>query len=161
MLAFDIDGRRFQVRAGALLRHQGRWLLHRAPADAYWSLPGGRVDPGETAAQTVVRELQEELGVAATAGPLLVLVENFFALGNRPFHELNLVVEAQLPDGHPLLALEGDFVGDEAGSPLVFRWFPAEALPGLDIRPQALQQLVAAPDTPFLHLVQQDRHTPA
>lgn len=36
-----------------------------------WELPGGRLDPGETAEQCLIREIEEELGVAATVGSLL------------------------------------------------------------------------------------------
>jgi 8-oxo-dGTP diphosphatase len=33
------------------------------PFKGYWALPGGRVDPGETAGQTVIREVKEETGL--------------------------------------------------------------------------------------------------
>lgn len=56
-----------QLAAG-LLRRDGRLLLcHRHPSRAnfpnVWDVPGGHVDPGESLAGALVRELDEELGI--------------------------------------------------------------------------------------------------
>lgn len=42
---------------------QGRVLLHLRSDSGNWSIPGGAMEPGESLAQTVVREVFEETGV--------------------------------------------------------------------------------------------------
>jgi 8-oxo-dGTP diphosphatase len=60
---------------GALIRHQdGRLLLilrGHDPGAGLWSLPGGRIEPGETDQQAVVREIAEETGLTVTCGGLV------------------------------------------------------------------------------------------
>ncbi len=59
---------------GIVLDTAGRLLLvQRAnePGRGRWSLPGGRVEPGETDHQAVVRELAEETGLVVRPGALV------------------------------------------------------------------------------------------
>lgn len=78
MISVDIAGHRFQLRAAAVVLHAGHVLLHRHEDDDFRALPGGRVEPGEDAASTVVREMREELGESIACDALLYLAENFF-----------------------------------------------------------------------------------
>lgn len=41
------------------------------PGRGLWSIPGGRIEPGETAEAAVVREVKEETGLDVRCGPLL------------------------------------------------------------------------------------------
>jgi ADP-ribose pyrophosphatase YjhB (NUDIX family) len=48
----------------------GKVLLALRARPRLWSLPGGRIEPGETAEQAALRELREEVGIEAeVAGP--------------------------------------------------------------------------------------------
>jgi len=40
----------------------------RGPFSGWWSLPSGRIEPGESQAQALVREVREELGLEVTVG---------------------------------------------------------------------------------------------
>jgi 8-oxo-dGTP diphosphatase len=58
------------VAVGILQRPDGQVLLAQRPAGkayaGYWEFPGGKIEPGESAQDALVRELQEELGVHVT-----------------------------------------------------------------------------------------------
>jgi 8-oxo-dGTP diphosphatase len=49
----------------------------RGPAQGVWSVPGGRVEAGETLAEAVVRELYEETGLLGVCEGLVGWVERF------------------------------------------------------------------------------------
>jgi ADP-ribose pyrophosphatase YjhB (NUDIX family) len=72
-------GRRPLVAVGAVaVRDDGALLLVRrgkAPALGRWSLPGGRVDWGETLRDALRREVAEETGLEVVPGELAGLVE--------------------------------------------------------------------------------------
>jgi 8-oxo-dGTP diphosphatase len=56
----------------------GRLLLVKRghePEPGRWTLPGGRIEPGETDQQAVVREVREETGLSVTCGSLVGSVE--------------------------------------------------------------------------------------
>ena len=69
---------RAEVCVGGVAVDAGRLLMvrrGRGPAAGDWSLPGGRVEPGETLAEAVVRELEEEAGIEGVCGPMIGWVE--------------------------------------------------------------------------------------
>jgi 8-oxo-dGTP diphosphatase len=55
------------VAVGVLIDPEGRFLITSRPAGkvyaGHWEFPGGKVEPGETVAAALQRELHEELGI--------------------------------------------------------------------------------------------------
>ena len=88
-------------RVAAIVVHDGYVLTHQSPDDdgvPYQALPGGRLEPDETAPECLVREFWEEFGVEVVVDHLLYVAEGFFVEGGKHKHEVVLYFVAHLAD---------------------------------------------------------------
>lgn len=78
------------VTACALVDADRRVLIAQRPADkamgGLWEFPGGKIEPGETPEQAIIRELAEELGVETKQACLAPL--SFASHNYESFHLL-------------------------------------------------------------------------
>jgi mutator protein MutT len=72
----------------ALIRDNGKLLVcQRKRGSSFammWEFPGGKVKPGETLEQALVRELEEELGTQATIGSEVYRAHHRYAEMSEP-----------------------------------------------------------------------------
>ncbi len=64
--------------SAVIFDEQGRVLLverGRPPGEGLWTVPGGKVEPGELLADAVRREVAEETGLLVEVGPLVTVIE--------------------------------------------------------------------------------------
>jgi 8-oxo-dGTP diphosphatase len=71
--------------AAAVVWRDGLLLLTRRPPGGrfglQWEFPGGKLEPGESPAQALVRELREELGVGAVPGETVAVERHDYEQG--------------------------------------------------------------------------------
>jgi ADP-ribose pyrophosphatase YjhB (NUDIX family) len=153
----DQGTRRFNFRVVGVAIHDGSVLLHRADHEPFWTLPGGRAEHGETAEQTIRREMSEALGTSVEVVRLLWLVENFFDYEGRNYHELALYFLIRFPPGSAPLNAEA-FDAADAGIPLRFKWFSVEQqqLASLPFLPAFLPAGLTNLPTSIVHVVQRE-----
>jgi len=107
-------------------------IVQRAnpPFAGMWSLPGGRMEAGETLLQTANRELLEETGIKAD------------------LNQLSGVYNLNLEDGSYMIACytgrwkSGNAVASD--DVLTLRWALTEDLEGLDVTPNTSEAIIRA-----------------
>ncbi|UOW00663.1 NUDIX domain-containing protein [Agrococcus sp. SCSIO52902] len=131
------DGPR-AIAVAAIRDAAGRLLVTSAGVDGrtYARPPGGGIDLGERAADAVVRELREELGLEAVEPRLLGVLESPLRLPQGLRHEIVFVFEVHV-DAEAILPCTTD-----AGHPVW--WLTAEhrADPDLTLVPEGLAELL-------------------
>ena len=113
----------------AIVRQSDVLLIqrNRPPSEGLWTLPGGRLEAGETPEQCAIRELREEMGLAVYAlRPLQVLLFRGYGLH---------VFGTQAYEGK---------VTPDAEEVRAWRWVRPAQLGGLAATPQLDEVLAAA-----------------
>ncbi|MEU8202606.1 NUDIX domain-containing protein [Streptosporangium sp. NPDC049046] len=114
-----------------VLDGSGRMLLVRRghpPGEGLWSVPGGRVESGESDSEAVVREVLEETGLTVVPGRLAGTVDRP-GPGDTVYEIRDYLAEVS---GGTLAA------GDDAADA---RWFTREELSRLPLTPGLLDAL--------------------
>lgn len=107
------------VAGDKVLAARRREGLHLA---GFWEFPGGKIEPGETPRQCLVRELFEELGVWCRIGPYLG--QSLFDYGEKQVRLLAYL--AHVVDGE-LSPVDHDQLRWVASPELsLLRWAPAD-----------------------------------
>ncbi len=110
------------VVSAAVIEREGRFLVTRRQKgvhlEGHWEFPGGKCETGETIAACLIRELDEELGVAVDVGREILTTSH--AYPDR-IVELHFLECRLLGEPHPQIGQEMQWV---AGTELAGLRFP-------------------------------------
>lgn len=128
-ISFKIDNEKYNYRACAIILNNDTILVMHDERSPYAYLPGGRVKMGETAEHAVVREVQEELGVASKIIRPLWLNQAFFKedVDHLHYHELCIYFLMDISESE-LSAKGNRFTLTEGKHVHTFEWLPFEKL---------------------------------
>jgi ADP-ribose pyrophosphatase YjhB (NUDIX family) len=120
------------VGVGAVVVKDGRAVIIKRGNEPYkgqWSIPGGRVEFGESLVDAVRREMREETGLEVHVGPLLGVFERIVPDEGRIRYHYVILDYLCTCIGGVLCA------GDDAEDAV---WVTGEQLADYDIRPSAV-----------------------
>ena len=158
MITFKSGNIRFTYRVGGILIQNEHVLFQAASNEDIYFLPGGRAEMGESAPASLLREMEEELGVHMNIERLLYIVENFFTEPRYSWHELGLYFLMTTPaDSYLNQSLETIRRVDEAGNFLRFEWLPIAKLETFPILPPIFQTVLK--EIPECTVLIEERHS--
>lgn len=158
MIRIEKENNCFNYRVVGIAVAENSVLLHQAESEDFWTFPGGRAEFGETAEQTLIREMREELDIEIEVVRLLWFVENFFTYAGKRYHEIALYFLMRLPTACKYLFDPGPFYGEEEGIKLIFRWFERQpdVLSSLPLLPSFLQTALQELPQSVQHVIHYD-----
>ncbi|KFE44677.1 8-oxo-dGTP pyrophosphatase MutT, NUDIX family [Pseudomonas congelans] len=114
-----------RIAAALLIGADGRTLLVRKRGTQAFMQPGGKIEPGEPAAQALARELEEELGLIIDPAQTVFLGEFTAPAANEPGFEVNCQLYEVRTDAQAVPAAEIEEV----------LWVDADSHAGLQLAP--------------------------
>jgi len=110
----------------ALIEKEGRVLVaqrsSRQSLPLLWEFPGGKVEPGESEAAALIREIREEFGVGISVGEALTPVTHVYPEITISLHPWVCRLDSGLPIAHEHAA----FAWCAPGELKQLDWAPAD-----------------------------------
>ncbi|MGP6203382.1 NUDIX hydrolase [Microbacterium sp. F2] len=135
MTSDAIAPRRIHVSAAVITDAEGRLLLVRKAGTTAFMQPGGKPEPNETPAETLVRELAEEVGLRVDSDALEALGSFAASAANEPgFEVVADVFRVDIGNQRP----------EPAAEIAELRWVTAGTASGIEIAPLAREYFLPA-----------------
>ena len=140
-ITIDVDDYKLNVRAAGVMIHNGKILVHRNVNSDHYALIGGRVEIGESSANTIKREIKEELGKDIEITGYISTIENFFEMKGSKYHEIMFIYKAEFVNDEDK-KLESTLQNIEGKDYLQYEWIDLDKIDEYPLRPDVLKEVL-------------------
>ena len=140
-ITIDVDDYKLNVRAAGVMIHNGKILVHRNVNSDYYALIGGRVEIGESSANTIKREIKEELGKDIEITGYISTIENFFEMKGSKYHEIMFVHKIEFTNEEDK-KIEYIMKNQEGKDYLEYEWIELEKLDEIPLLPEIIKEVL-------------------
>lgn len=153
-ITIDVGDYKLNVRSAGVMIHNGKILTHRNVNSDHYALIGGRVEIGESSAETIKREIKEELGKDIEIIGYISTIENFFELEGSKYHEIMFVYKIEFINEEDK-KIEYTIKNIEGKDYLQYEWIELDRIDEYPLLPKAVKDILKENKFP-IHKINND-----
>ena len=153
-LTIDVEDYKLNVRAAGVMIHNGKILVHRNINIDHYALIGGRVEIGENSANTIKREIKEEIGKDIEITGYVATIENFFEMKGSKYHEIMFIHKIEFTDEEDK-KIEYTIKNIEGKDYLQYEWIEIDKIDDCPLLPIAVKEILKENKFP-IHKINDD-----
>ena len=140
-LTIDVEDYKLKERAAGVMIHNGKILVHRNINIDHYALIGGRVEIGENSANTIKREIKEEIGKDIEITGYVATIENFFEMKGSKYHEIMFIHKIEFTDEEDK-KIEYTIKNIEGKDYLQYEWIEINKIDDYPLLPIAVKEIL-------------------
>lgn len=153
-ITLDVEDYKLNVRTAGIIIHNGKILTHKDNHSDYYVLIGGRVKIGENSADTIKREIKEELGKDIEITGYVSTIENFFEMKGKKYHEIMFIHKIEFTEEEDK-KIEYTMKNIEGKDYLQYEWIDMEKIDKCPLLPEAIKSILKEDNLP-VHKINDD-----
>ena len=140
-ITIDVEDYKLNIRAGVIIIHNNKVLVHKNINSDHYALLGGRVKIGENSEETVKREVIEETGKEIEITGYISTIENFFEMKGRKYHEIMFVYKIEFVNEEDK-KIEYTIKNIEGKDYLQYEWIELEKIAEYEVVPKVIKDVL-------------------
>ena len=140
-ITIDVEDYKLNIRAGVIIIHNNKVLVHKNTNSDHYALLGGRIKIGENSEETVKREVIEETGKEIEITGYISTIENFFEMKGRKYHEIMFVHKAEFKREEDKKIID-TIKNVEGKEHLQYEWLDLDKIEEYPLKPQVIKEIL-------------------